>query len=276
MSDFSLFGSISSPEPFLLVVDDNPLNRQLMAMQLRRLSTQAVMAATGSEALDEAAKDDFALILMDVRLPDSTGYEVTGAIRRREVELPGIYRRTPIVAITANAESNEMQRCLDAGMDDLLVKPIRLGPLVKKLVCWFDRYVIDTRGSGVEPGPDQWEPGVLDPRALVELRQLEQSIGEEGMVGDILAEYGRRTRLALGNARRMQAHEQYRELAAIVFALKIHSRNLGAMHLSALAAQGETILRSEQCAGDELKEFVARTLDEIECEYRSIAKALDQ
>lgn len=117
----------SAPLPALqvLVVEDNRLNRRLAGMMLQKLGHQAQFAENGLEALEQVDKTPFDLILMDLQMPELDGFEATRAIRLREATNQQKGRRAvPIIALTANAESEERSRCIAAGMDDFLTKPL--------------------------------------------------------------------------------------------------------------------------------------------------------
>ena len=105
------------------MVDDNA-NNQLVALGiLRLLGYRAEVAANGFEALAALDRADYDAILMDCQMPEMDGFTATAEIRRRE----GPGRRTPVIAMTAGASDADRERCLAAGMDDFLAKPVRPG-----------------------------------------------------------------------------------------------------------------------------------------------------
>lgn len=105
----------------VLLAEDSPVNQKLAIGLLRKKGHDVVVANNGQEALDLFQKQSFDLILMDVQMPDMDGFEATGKIRKLEQE--GAH--TPIIAVTAHAMKGDRERCLDAGMDGYLSKPIR-------------------------------------------------------------------------------------------------------------------------------------------------------
>ena len=109
----------------VLLAEDNPVNAMLARTLLRREGAQVEHVADGDAALAALARDEFDLILMDVRMPGLSGLEATQALRARGV-------RTPVVALTANAFDDDRRACIEAGMDDFLVKP--LAPEALRLV----------------------------------------------------------------------------------------------------------------------------------------------
>jgi len=116
----------------VLLVEDNPTNQILEVEFLRRIGCSVVAARNGRDGAELAAARDFDLILMDCDLPELDGYAATGLIRRHE----GGRRRVPIIALTANAMTGDRERCLAAGMDDYLSKPVSLQELRGCIVRW--------------------------------------------------------------------------------------------------------------------------------------------
>jgi len=118
----------------ILVVDDEPLNREVAQDQLESAELAVDTAEDGAEAIAMAREKSYAAILMDMQMPNVDGLDATRAIR----EIPG-YRHTPIIAITANAFAEDKARCIDAGMDDFLTKPLYPDVLYATLLRWLDR-----------------------------------------------------------------------------------------------------------------------------------------
>jgi len=119
----------------ILVAEDHPTNQQVVLRQLRRLGYAAELAADGEQALAAWRVGRHRLIVTDCHMPVMDGYELA---RRIRVEERDGRRRTSIVAMTANALSGEMERCLAAGMDDYLAKPVTLAQLSQVLGRWLE------------------------------------------------------------------------------------------------------------------------------------------
>jgi len=116
----------------VLLVEDNPVNQLVAKGMLGKLGCDVVVAAHGVEALDQLEHDEFDLVLMDCNMPVMDGYEAS-----RQIRQSGRWPHLPIVALTANAMSEERERCRAAGMSDYLAKPVRREELAALLDQWI-------------------------------------------------------------------------------------------------------------------------------------------
>jgi two-component system, sensor histidine kinase and response regulator len=116
----------------ILLVEDNPVNRKVAVRLLEKQGHTLITANNGREALQVLSQIEWSadLVLMDVQMPEMDGYQATAAIRQLEETRGG---RLPIVAMTAHALDRDRERCLAAGMDAYLTKPIRMERLVEVL-----------------------------------------------------------------------------------------------------------------------------------------------
>ncbi|MBN1826668.1 MAG: response regulator [Candidatus Eisenbacteria bacterium] len=124
-----------SPQPLVLLVEDNPINQKVAASVLRKLHYRVVSAADGREALALVQERTFNIVLMDCHMPVMDGYESTAAIRA----LPGPAADVPIIALTASVMPEDRERALAAGMNDFLCKPFHRRLLVGMLRRWCPR-----------------------------------------------------------------------------------------------------------------------------------------
>ncbi|WP_310451156.1 MASE4 domain-containing protein [Sulfuritalea sp.] len=138
-----------SAAPLVLAVDDHPINRDLLARQIRLLGLRAETAENGEAALSMWREGRFALVITDCHMPEMDGYEFSRKVRRIEAEESR--PRTPIVAWTANALAEEAGRCEAAGMDALLVKPATLAHLRTTLAKWLSITAADEELSAISP-----------------------------------------------------------------------------------------------------------------------------
>ena len=118
----------------VLVAEDHVTNQFVIQKQLEKLECDATIVADGEEALTEWRKGVYDVVLTDCHMPNMNGFELTQAIR--DSEKGSDKARTPIIAITANALSGEADRCLEAGMDDYLSKPVKIEKLAQVLNNW--------------------------------------------------------------------------------------------------------------------------------------------
>ncbi|MEK6688744.1 MAG: PAS domain S-box protein [Gemmatimonadota bacterium] len=114
----------------VLLVEDNQVNQVVAARLLEKLGCQVILADTGAAAVRLHAEADFDLVLMDLQMPVMDGFQATARILERD-QATG--RTVPIIAITANAMSGDRERCLEAGMDDYITKPIGLADLLQAI-----------------------------------------------------------------------------------------------------------------------------------------------
>jgi Amt family ammonium transporter len=125
----------------ILLVEDNEVNRMVAVEVLTEAGLDCEYAADGKRAVEAVLKSPFDLVLMDCQMPEMDGFEATRVIRRHESEkrLPKRASRLPIIALTANALKGDRERCLEAGMDDYLTKPLRPEKLLGMIRLFLGR-----------------------------------------------------------------------------------------------------------------------------------------
>lgn len=119
----------------ILVAEDNPVNQKVVAKQLAYLGYTCLLADNGKIALTLWQTHNFALVITDCHMPEMDGFELTQAIR--QLEAASNHRHCPIIAFTANALRGETERCLSAGMDDYLSKPVEIQALKRMIHKWM-------------------------------------------------------------------------------------------------------------------------------------------
>jgi CheY-like chemotaxis protein len=209
----------------ILLVEDNVVNRKLVSTRLQKEGHHIVSAENGREALSALEQRSFDVVLMDVQMPEMSGLEATAAIRLRE---QGTGHHIPIIAMTAHAMKGDRERCLDAGMDGYLTKPIQLEAL---------RQVIHKLTAGCR---HESMEGALD-RAVV----LESVGGDWNLLRQIVE-------LFLANCPQMMVELRDAIVRSDAGALRLVAHTLkGAMsHFGALAAYEVTQLEWMGRTGD--------------------------
>jgi CheY-like chemotaxis protein len=114
----------------VLLVEDNLVNQKVASRLLEKQGHSVQVAENGREALEAIDEGEFDLVLMDVQMPEMDGFATTAAIRQREASSG---RRLPIVALTANAMQGDRERCLGAGMDGYVAKPVEIEVLLREM-----------------------------------------------------------------------------------------------------------------------------------------------
>ena len=205
--------------PFrVLLAEDNPVNQKVAFSQLERLGYECDLAANGMEVLEAVKRRPYDLILMDCQMPEMDGFQATAEVRRIEGDL----RRTPIVAMTANALEGDREKCLAAGMDGYIPKPVRLEKLAEALAQW------DTSLNAAVIGDLKALAGDDNPAFLAELANT------------YLADLPGRLE-AIGAAAAAKDAEALRQAA---HSLKGSSGNMGAQRLQKLCLLLETAARN--------------------------------
>ncbi len=249
----------SSPcECRVLVVEDNRTNQAIARGMLAVLGCEIDVAASGQEGLLAFKRGPWDLILMDCAMPGMDGYEVTAAIRG--LEQSG-QRRTPIVAMTANVQSADVENCLAAGMDDHLPKPLSLEQLSEKLRHWVPRYA--PPAASVQTGEAEQSSDPLD-RIL--LGKLHEVLGSA--IGEAIHPFLEDMPTYLEEMEQAAAAGSAEQLRRAAHAIKGAAGNLGAGSLAAVARE------IEELAGNGLIADTADMLTRARAEYTLVHQAL--
>ncbi|MFT7098713.1 MAG: CheY-like chemotaxis protein [Rickettsiales bacterium] len=125
----------------ILLAEDNSVNQKVMTSLLKRYGCLVTPAGNGEEAVDQVRKQKFDIILMDCQMPEMDGYEATKIIR--ELERKKQQSANVIIAVTAHSLKGDKEKCLEAGMDDYLSKPVN----IKNLEDILERWVVGKKRS---------------------------------------------------------------------------------------------------------------------------------
>jgi len=240
----------SVPAARILIAEDNPTNQAVALAQVEKLGYQADAVASGAEAVEVLQHGRYALVLMDCEMPTMDGYEATRHIRQSS------HPQVPIIALSAHSSSSDRDRCLHAGMNDFLSKPVDLQILAQVLAKWLPG--ADPQGAIPLPAAAS-EPAVaiFDSEALLDRlagdRQLAGRI-LEGFLADLPSQLNKlRERLAAadGPGALLQAH-----------ALKGSAATVSAGRLSAVAWELEQAASADRL--DHFGELLPQAEEEIE------------
>jgi CheY-like chemotaxis protein/HPt (histidine-containing phosphotransfer) domain-containing protein len=217
----------------ILLVEDNAVNQKLVVRLLENMGHRVTVADNGALAVSKVEAHPFDVVLMDLQMPVMDGLTATAAIRERE-RSGG--RRTPIVALTANALKGDRERCLEAGMDDYLTKPIRKEPLAEALQKWMAPAAAAT--------PDRAAaPLVAAPVAFALDEALERASGDTELLRELVGlvlEDAPSQLAALAGARERDDRE---EIKRVAHALTGVVSNMGARSMVAALRELEAVAR---------------------------------
>ena len=260
------------PAPRVLVVEDNQVNQMVAVGMLENAGFATSVAADGVEAVAALAGDhDFAAVLMDCRMPRMDGFAATRAIRSQESH----DRRVPIIAVTASALEGERERCLAAGMDDFLTKPVDAARVERVLQQWID----GGPGTDVRAGePTVERPSVADEAVGSDVVDAERFDMLHEMVKDGVSLFQRSSGNFIAHARdhldaigSAVGAGDAAELTAAAHKLKGSALNLGLPRVGATAHELEERARAGMLEGTEA--LRARLVREMELALAALADA---
>ncbi|MBH0204626.1 MAG: response regulator, partial [Nitrospira sp.] len=254
--------------PRVLLVEDNPINRDVCVAMLDLLGFRVDIAVNGMEAIGAVRRSSFDLILMDCQMPVINGFDATTEIRRWETAAP-LRRRTPIIALTANAMQGDRERCNAAGMDDYLAKPFTQRQLKDILNRWLDRAddpptsdtpesassecpamalaaspPVEAESTTPMPHAKSINPaGLVDFTAWEPIRMLARP-GALSLLGKLLAAYLEDAPQLVDQLRKAIRSKDSSAIGSVAHQLKSSSAMLGALTVAARCSELEIMGRS--------------------------------
>jgi two-component system, sensor histidine kinase and response regulator len=238
----------------LLIAEDNIVNQKVAAKMVERLGYQADVVADGLEAVEALSHVPYAAVLMDVQMPEMDGYAATREIRRHEavagrrsIMMGRPIRRTPIIAMTANAMQGDREKAVGAGMDDYVPKPVKREELGAVLERWIPNADEDkaTKAVASEDSVEQDSEDPLDRGVLASLRGLQQE-GDPDILKELMELFLADVPLQLVVLRKAVEAGDVASVGRIVHTLKGSCGNMGARSMEALCTELEEIVRSEE------------------------------
>ena len=262
----------------LLIVEDNPVNQEVMSQMLRGLGCRVRVCANALEGLRALCEDRFDLVLMDIQMP---GMDGTEALRWFRGGSSGRFRfvtpaDTPVVAVTANALGGDEERFLGLGFDDYLSKPFRqsqlLAMLKRRLPLHAPATDIDNQGAAPASKSDSDladARGVLDAEALDRLRELDPS-GQNQLLGRVLRTFLSSLDRLLPQLTDARRSDDFNGIRHVAHTLKSSSASIGALALSQLCAATERAARQEQA------DVMPSLLTDMDAEIERVREALKE
>ncbi len=236
--------SIPQPQVRILIADDNLVNQRVALKQLQNLGYDADVAANGEEVLLLLEKVPYDLIFMDCQMPILDGYETTREIRLWQ-ESFFASRRPVVIAMTANAMREDQQKCLNAGMDDYLSKPISKEQLAAAIERW--RPKISQSENPATANVAVSTTGVDSPTQLIDWEHLHQlSNGDADFELELLETFVTDTQIHLEVTKVANAKNDSQQLAREAHYLKGASANVGATAMHQLAKKLEQLAHHQQ------------------------------
>ena len=249
----------------VLLVEDNPVNREVATGMLQLLGYQVDSAENGQQALEIAATGAYDVVLIDCQMPVMDGFTATAHIREREQQRH--QARIPIIALTANAMEGDRERCLAAGMDDYLSKPFTRQSLSDILVRWCSSRAqsqseapvaqpdVPTAAPDDETGPppQTLPPAGVDRTAWEAIASLQQR-GQPNVLHEIMGLYLASSQTQVDQLRESLPEQQYDAIRDLAHPLKSSSATLGAHRLAALAKELEDACRTNH--GDQAERLI--------------------
>ncbi len=230
----------------ILVAEDNEINRKVISRQLELLGVRCEMAEDGEEALSRWRKGHYSMLLTDLHMPRMDGYTLTARIRAEEA--PGT--RLPIIAVTANALRGEDQRCVEAGMNDYVVKPVQLealkAALERHLASGTDEApsAADTRRIDTTQAATPANTPASPPDATLDTAVLARLIGDAAaLIDELLQDFAQSAREAGAEISEALRTDNWQHAGPVAHRLKSAARSVGAMALGTLCAEIEQAAR---------------------------------
>lgn len=248
-------------KPKVLVAEDNPLNQKVIRAQLENLGYTPTIVNNGEEAVAAVKKKGFNVVLMDCRMPVLDGYSAARSIREWETE--GGHVRTPIIALTAHATTEDEKACLDAGMRSYLPKPVSMDRLASALRHATEaptpRKKAPARKKRAAPESTAEDFPTLDRSMLFSLHMLEN---DENFLPDLIEIFAKIGPETYERAAQEAGRENLAAVVDEVHSLKSSAANLGARRLVWMCEQVESM--GEQGDVERVREFLPRLETEIE------------
>jgi CheY-like chemotaxis protein/HPt (histidine-containing phosphotransfer) domain-containing protein len=234
----------------ILLAEDHPVNQKLAVRMLTKHGHRVVVASSGKEVLHVLERQGFDLVLMDVQMPEMSGFEATAAIRAKEQSAGG---HLPIIAMTAHAMKGDRERCLEAGMDGYISKPIRAEELFAAIAA-----------LATAPAPVPSETSDTSPSVVFDLAEALRSVdGDEDFLRELVELFSADCPRLMAEIEAAVAMNDRVGLRRAAHTLKGSAWSLGAAAVAEVAVRLETMgsageLASAEAACHQLRRELVR------------------
>ncbi|MDK2830486.1 MAG: hypothetical protein PWQ75_238 [Methanolobus sp.] len=254
--------SIDSSKARILLVEDNVINQHVAQSMLRKLGITADVANNGLEAIEALETIPYDLVFMDIQMPEMDGLEASKHIRNKHSSV--INHDVPIIAMTAHAMKGDDEKCIEAGMNDYMSKPINLELLAAKIDKWLDN---EPEKDDVNNSPDEQkeEPKIFDYDLFME-NIMDDMVIARGII-DI---FNRNAPRQLEELKKAIDEEEIETIVNSAHSLKGASASVGGMALSDISS------RIEMQAGTGEMGMILKMLPELEKSYDLLVQELEK
>ncbi|VAW99614.1 diguanylate cyclase/phosphodiesterase (GGDEF & EAL domains) with PAS/PAC sensor(s) [hydrothermal vent metagenome] len=254
----------------VLIVEDNDVNSQVIKALLNKMGIRCELVFDGEQAVNSCKENNFDLILMDCQMPVMDGYQATAEIRKNEQQNTNYTTAIPIIALTANVMQGDKEKCLAAGMDDFLAKPIDSDALEAMLKIWLtknnEKIQLPIEAFKVDTTMDNNYQDTID---LEKIQQLQELMGEA--MSELINSFVTSSSDVIHSIQHAKQVMDSAELYQLAHSLKGTSGNVGAVQLMGLSSKIEQLAKQGQLNDvDSIIEQLLMSFDETKKQLLSV------
>ena len=250
----------------ILLAEDNLVNQKVARKMIEKLGCSVDVVASGLEALNKIRQNSYDLVFMDCQMPEMDGYEAAREIRK----LPGAPAQVPIIALTANAMDGDREKCLEAGMNDYLCKPVKAEDLGRKIRHWRQEQAIAMAGTTSIAPVDSASANALciDPARIAALKVYADE-SDVNFINELFETFFSSTEDRLAKIQEALEQETIASIHIHAHTIKGSGRNLGALRLARMAEE------LEKAGQHGLKEEAVQLLGELRIELDMVRQEFE-
>lgn len=253
--------SFTAPEAYVLIVDDNDINRAIAKGVIEPLGMQVDLAASGAECIEKVRNFRYDIIFMDHMMPEMDGIEAAHIIKQR---FPS-YADVPIIALTANAAGDAREMFLREGMSDFIAKPISLRTITNKIRRWLpSEKIIPVSKSENKAQPQRILPDIPE----LDLKSAMELMGSEKLLLNVIEQYYRSIDKNVAKINASYENDNTELLTIEFHSLKSTSKQIGANKLSQMAKDLETAGKNNNNI------YISENIEKFLDEYKTMKNVL--